>query len=556
MPITNRQISKLFKLGASLLELNDDNQFKSRAYENAAFAVRQFGEPLVNMTDAELEKLPGIGKTLSNKITQIANTGSYEELDRLLELTPPGLIELLRIKGLGAKKIKTLWMEAGITSPEGLLQACLDNRLVDIKGFGKKTQDSIIELIHFFFENKNRFLYAEAESEMNEVLKHLENHESVEKIAYTGEMRRKMPVIDKIEFLILLKKGKNLEDVLKEAEESITVSEDGYKTTYMDIPVFFWELMKSEDWAEQLMRTTGNEKHLALLSKDSFQKAQSEEDIYAKNNIPYIIPEMREGRDEVEIMQGIKAEDIIKYEDLKGCVHNHSTYSDGANTLQEMALYCKGMGMQYFGICDHSQTAVYASGMKPYKVHEQWKEIDKLNAQLAPFKIFKGIESDILGTGALDYEEDILKQFDFVVASVHSNIKMKEEDANKRLLKAIENPYTTILGHMTARLLLQRPGFPVDHKLIIDACAANNVVIEINADPHRLDMDWHWYSYAMSKNIMFSINPDSHETGTMANMYFGVCVARKGGITNNRVLNTFTLEQIEDYFNRKKAGTL
>ena len=221
-----------------------------------------------------------------------------------------------------------------------------------------------------------------------------------------------------------------------------------------------------------------------------------------------------------------------------------------------MALYCKGMGMQYFGICDHSQTAVYASGMKPYKVHEQWKEIDKLNAQLAPFKIFKGIESDILGTGALDYEEDILKQFDFVVASVHSNIKMKEEDANKRLLKAIENPYTTILGHMTARLLLQRPGFPVDHKLIIDACAANNVVIEINADPHRLDMDWHWYSYAMGKNIMFSINPDSHETGTMANMYFGVCVARKGGITNNRVLNTFTLEQIENYFNRKKAGTL
>src|SRR6185437_6395837 len=255
------------------------------------------------------------------------------------------------------------------------------------------------------------------------------------------------PVIDKIEFLVQLKDNKNLEDVLKEADESISVSEEGYKTAYMDIPVFFSEVKNDSDWVAQLMRTTGNAKHLALLKENSFQNAQSEEYVYSKNKLPYIIPEMREGRDEVETMKDIKPDDIIKFEDIKGCVHNHSTYSDGGNTLQEMALYCKGMGMQYFGICDHSQSAFYANGMKPYKVQEQWKEIDKLNEQLAPFKIFKGIESDILGTGALDYEDDILKQFDFIVASVHSNIKMKEDDANKRLLKAIENPYTTILGH-------------------------------------------------------------------------------------------------------------
>jgi len=556
MQITNRQISKLFKLGASLLELHDDNEFKSRAYENAAFTIRQFEQPLAAMSESQLESLPGIGKNLSRKIAQIAETGSYEELDRLMELTPPGLLELLRIKGLGGKKIKTLWKEAGITSPESLLDACLNNRLVDIKGFGKKTQDNIVELIHFFFENKNKYLYAEAESEMNDVLKHLENHESVQRVAYTGEMRRRMPVIKTIEFLIELKEGKNLEDVLKEAGESLLIDEVGYKTAYMDIPVFFDEVKKDEDWVAQLMRTTGNEKHLQFLKEDTLKNATSEGEIYSRNNLTYIIPEMREGRDELEIMNCIKEDDIIKYEDIKGCIHNHSTFSDGANTLDQMALYAKGMGLQYFGICDHSQTAVYASGMKPYKLLEQWKEVDKLNAQLAPFKILKGIESDILNNGALDYEDDILKQFDFVVASVHSNIKMKEADANKRLIKAIENPYTTILGHMTARLLLQRPGFPVDHKLIIDACVANHVVIEINADPHRLDMDWHWYSYAMDKGIMFSINPDSHETSTMYNMYFGVCVARKGGITHDRVLNTFSLAQIEDYFTRKKSGLL
>ncbi len=556
MQITNRQISKLFKLGASLLELHDDNEFKSRAYENAAFTVRQFEQPLATMTDAELESLSGIGKNLSKKISQIAQTGSYEELDRLMELTPPGLLELLKIKGLGGKKIKTLWMNADITSPESLLEACLNNRLVDIKGFGKKTQESIIELIHFYFENKNKYLYAEAESEMNDVLKHLENHESVQRVAYTGEMRRKMPVIKTIEFLVELKEGKNLEDVLKEANESLIIDEDGYKTAYMDIPVFFDEVKKDQNWFEKLMQTTGNDKHLSLLKEDSFKNAANEAEIYSRNNLPYIIPEMREGMDEVQIMQRIKEEDIIKFEDIKGCVHNHSTYSDGAYTLEQMALYAKGMGLQYFGICDHSQTAVYASGMKPYKVHEQWKEIDKLNERLAPFKIFRGIESDILNNGSLDYEEDILKQFDFVVASVHSNIKMKEEDANKRLVKAIENPYTTIIGHMTARLLLQRTGFPVDHKLIIDACLANHVVIEINADPRRLDMDWHWYSYAMDKGILFSINPDAHETTTMYNMHFGVYVARKGGITHDRVLNTFGLAEIEDYFTKKKAGSL
>jgi len=322
----------------------------------------------------------------------------------------------------------------------------------------------------------------------------------------------------------------------------------------MNIPVYFTQVENESEWVNQLLITTGSEEHLKFIKSETTAGAKTEEEIYQRNGLPYIIPEMREGRDEKEMMQHIKAEDIIKLEDIKGCIHNHSTYSDGAKTISEMAEYCRAMGLQYFGISDHSQTAVYANGLKPNRVLAQMKEVDKLNTEMAPFKIFKGIESDILNDGSLDYDESILKQFDYVVASVHSNIKMKEADANKRLLKAIENPYTTILGHMTARLLLTRAGFPVDHKLIIDACAANDVIIEINANPKRLDMDWLWYSYAMKKGIMFSINPDAHETTEMHNMYYGVCVARKGGITNNRVLNTLSVEEIESFFNRKKAG--
>jgi len=554
MPVTNRQIAKLFTLAATLLELHEDNPFKPKAYENAAFIVRQIPEPLALMDEAQLESINGIGKTLSKKILQICQTGSYEELDKMLQLTPPGLIELIGIKGLGGKKVKTLWQTIGVTSPEDLLQACLDNKLVDVKGFGKKTQDNVIELIHFYYESRNKYLYAEAESEMNDILHHLENHDSVNRIAYVGEMRRKMPVVVQIDFLIHLKSGKNLKDLIKEAEEIILITDEGYRTAYMNIPVFFTAVADEKDWVKQLMFTTGTPEHLALIKNETAEGAANEEEIYKRNGLPYIIPEMREGRDEVEAMQGIKSEDIIKLEDIKGCLHNHSTYSDGAKTLTEMAEYCRGMGLQYFGICDHSQTAVYANGLKPNRVLAQSKEIAKLNETMAPFRIFKGIESDILNDGSLDYDENILKQFDFVVASVHSNLKMKEADANKRLLKAIENPYTTILGHMTARLLLTRAGFPVDHKLIIDACAANNVVIEINANPKRLDMDWLWYTYAMKKGIMFSINPDAHETTEMHNMYFGVCVARKGGITNNRVLNTLSTEEIESFFNRKKAG--
>ncbi|MFY8185649.1 MAG: PHP domain-containing protein, partial [Bacteroidia bacterium] len=242
---------------------------------------------------------------------------------------------------------------------------------------------------------------------------------------------------------------------------------------------------------------------------------------------------------------------LIQFTDLKGCLHNHSTYSDGLNSIEEMANECIRLGYEYFGISDHSQTAVYAGGLKPEKVIQQHVEIDALNKKLAPFKILKGIESDILSDGSLDYEEDILKLFDFVVASIHQGFKMDEEKATNRIIKAIENPYTKILGHPTGRLLLARPGYPINHKRVIDACAANGVAIELNAHPYRLDVDWRWIPYCMEKSVMVSINPDAHEKTGIGDMYYGVCAARKGMLSVGNCLNAFSVNDLIDDWQHK-----
>ncbi|HCB46883.1 MAG TPA: DNA polymerase/3'-5' exonuclease PolX, partial [Algoriphagus sp.] len=257
--------------------------------------------------------------------------------------------------------------------------------------------------------------------------------------------------------------------------------------------------------------------------------------------------------DEVSLAKEQKIPTLLEEKDLKGILHNHSTYSDGKHSLRQMAEYCKELGYEYLGISDHSRTASYAGGLEIEKVQKQHEEIDQLNKELAPFKIFKGIESDILGDGSLDYPEDVLKSFDFIVSSVHSILNMDIKRATKRLLTAIENPYTTILGHPTGRLLLRREGYPIDHKTIIDACAKNKVVIEINANPWRLDLDWRWVRYAMDQGVMLSINPDAHEMDGYADMKYGVLVGRKGGLTKEMTLNALSLKEIQEYFDHKKG---
>jgi len=300
-------------------------------------------------------------------------------------------------------------------------------------------------------------------------------------------------------------------------------------------------------------QTTSSEAHLQALRPETDFFAGDETAIYASAGLSWIAPEMREGLDEIAQATKETTPRLLEFSDLRGAVHNHSTWSDGGATIEAMARQCIAMGLEYLVMSDHSRTAVYAGGLSIERVEAQGREIDQLNQKLAPFKIFKSIESDILGDGSLDYPDDVLAQFDLVIASVHSGLKMDETRATERLLRAIANPYTTVLGHPTGRLLLSRPGYPIDHARIIRACAEHGVVMEINANPWRLDLDWSWIPLARKQGVLLSINPDAHALGGLQDMHFGVLAARKGGLTADGTLNAMNLGEFEAWLLQPKA---
>lgn len=543
--MTTEEIAHTLKRTAQLMELHDENPFKIKSIANAAFKLGKSDIDLKGKSLQELEKIEGIGKGIATKIVEMQNSGSLQELDELEEKTPAGVIDMLDIKGIGPKKVGQLWRELEIESVGELLYACNENRLITLKGFGAKTQEQVKKQIEFHQSNRGKFHYAAVEEFAFELVKLLKKRYHTQLVSLTGEMRRKCEIIDKIEIVIATEKVVSIEDIGNHANVKIVI------ITCLE-----------NEFYSKLFETTATEEHLritgfqpVLLKQTDYKSVvQAEEEIYTSYHLQYMEPELREGLNEVELAREHKIPKLIELSDLRGILHNHSTYSDGHNTLKEMVEYCKELGYEYLGICDHSQSAFYANGLKPERVLEQHSEIDQLNKKLFPFKIFKGIESDILNSGSLDYTEDILKTFDFVVASVHSNLKMNVEKATERLIKAIENPYTTILGHPTGRLLLSRPGYPIDHKKVIDACAVNGVIIELNAHPYRLDIDWRWIPYCLEKGVKISVNPDAHEKRGYHDMYYGTCVARKGMLTKEMCFNALTLEDISAYFEKKKLS--
>lgn len=554
--MTNEDIADVIKLYSQLYELHGGNPFKIKSYATAAYRIDKTLTPLSGKTEEELEQVEGIGKSLATKIYEINATGSFEELNDLLQSTPAGVLQMMKIKGIGPKKVQIIWKELGIESVGELLYACNENRLVQAKGFGLKTQQAIIKSIEFAATSANKFHYASVEPIAMNVLKELKNIQGVDQVSFCGPLRRKMEILEALNFVLSADDvNRGLAQIQQSALlEAATVSETSVQGKVSGIPVDV-RVCTSADFALELFLLSGSAEHLAALSLPRFEsKPQSEEAIYQSLQLPFIEPELREGRRELELARAGSLPRLIELSDLKGILHNHSTYSDGLNTLEEMAIACRDMGYEYLGICDHSQSAFYASGLKEDMVLQQQEEIETLNKKLAPFRIFKGIESDILGDGSLDYPPAILDTFDFIVASVHSNLQMSEEKAMSRLLRAIENPYTTILGHPTGRLLLVREGYPVDHKRMIDACAANGVVIELNAHPYRLDLDWRWIEYALEKGVKISINPDAHNTEGYLDMYFGTCVARKGMLTREMCLNALGRDEIAAYFAGRKAS--
>lgn len=551
--LDNRDISDILTQYARLYELHDGNPFKVKSLAGAAYNIKKIGEPLSELSEEELFKVPQIGKSLVPKIYEIIQTGSFKELDELIEKTPAGVIDILKVKGLGPKKVEVLWKQVGITSIPELLDACRENRLVEIKGFGFKTQAQILSDIEFKFSNEGKFHWAKMEPVVTFLNDFFNDTDEVLQYEVCGEFRMLADFVNSIDYLLVTDQLELVCEKLCNGNfELVDCVDDHYTLLYLEAVSINLYRCSYDDWGTQLLRHSATESHLENIGFNSLHtNFDTEEAVYSALNQVYILPELREGLRELEILP--IQDKLITYKDLKGVLHNHTTYSDGLNTLEEMALHAKSMGLSYIGICDHSQTAAYAGGLKPERVLDQLQAIDKLNEKLLPqgFRIFKGIESDILGDGSLDYTDDILQLFDLVVASVHSNLKMDQDKAHQRLIKAIENPYTTILGHPTGRLLLMRPGYPINHQYIIDACIANQVVIELNAHPYRLDLDWRWIDYTITKGGMISINPDAHQKEGLSDMRYGVNVARKGYLTPEHCLNAKDLNSFSEWLEQQ-----
>ena len=551
--IDNYFIADQFSLLSKLMDIHGENSFRSKSYAIAAFNIEKLPVQLVTLPEDKISGLKGIGDSTGKKIIDIIHQGKLAALEDLVSKTPEGVIEMLSIKGLGPKKINTIWKEMQVESLGELLYACQENRLLLYKGFGAKTQQNVMESIEFYFRNKGSFLYAEIESYAlgihNELIKSFPG----QLLGLTGSFRRQNEIINEVEWISAIPET-SISDFLKNHGIVQTALDDEshiYRGAE-NIPLKF-SFTTPEKFHLQLFNTSCSPEFLdAWQKKYPVKVTISEEEIFAHQQVNFIPPFLREDPAIIDKAFASPLPDVIQTGDIKAIIHSHSNWSDGVNTIDEMAKACIEKGFEYLVISDHSKSAFYANGLQEDRIREQHKLIDELNIRYAPFKIFKSIESDILNDGSLDYPDHILSTFDLVIASVHSNLKMTEEKAMTRLLKAIENPYTTILGHMTGRLLLSRNGYPVNTGIIIDACREHGVVIELNAHPRRLDLDWHFIPEAIRKGVTISIDPDAHSIDGYNDIRYGVLAAQKGMLTKENNLSSYSLQQFEKFLLSKR----
>ncbi len=563
--IDNSYIADQFSLLAKLMDIHGENSFKTRSYSTAAFTIEKLPTELADLPAEKFVSIKNIGDAIGKKITQILTTGELPLLREYIEKTPAGVLEMLQIKGLGPKKIATIWKEMGIESIGELLYACQENRLLLYKGFGEKTQLNVQETIEFFLKSQGSHLYAEIEAYANDLDQQLNKQIPGHLFALTGEFRRQLPIIDRLEW-VTKADGPTVKSFFAQHQFSFEEgpAEDHYTTLFFKSPegvliniycvktgYFQAVLFRTSCSAEFLEEWTGR---TGKTYKDDRQPDYpSEEAIFEEAGLHYIPSPAREQATTITRAASSPLPTPIQPGDIRSIIHSHSKWSDGSNTLEEMAKACIAQDYEYLVISDHSKSAFYANGLNEERIRAQHQEIDELNKRLAPFVIFKSIECDILNDGELDYSNAILSTFDLVIASVHSNLKMSEEKAMHRLLRAIENPYTTILGHLTGRLLLSRPGYPVNHRRIIEACAANVVAIELNAHPRRLDMDWRWIPAAVDAGVPISINPDAHSVEGYAHVRHGVLAAQKAGLTAAQNLSSMPLDQFKNFLAARRA---
>ncbi len=554
----NYTIADNFSLLSRLMDIHGENSFKSKTYAVAAFNIEKLPAQLKDTPREKLFSIKGIGDSVGRKVVEMLDTGKLEVLHEYISKTPPGVIEMLNIKGIGPKKIHTIWKEMEIESIGELLYACNENRLTLYKGFGAKTQQNVIEAIGFYLQNQGHFLYAELEALFPQVDGYLKKIFSPGSVRVTGAYRRHELTIEELEFVVL-ENIETIKPVFQTAQPPELLEETETSILYKLKNGLKLRLYHGKgNRAEKLFSSTGSPEFLETFTKQfpglscKGEETENDEIIFEKAGIPYIPPCLRESAGIIEKAKKNALPELIQTRDVKAIIHSHSNWSDGSNTIEEMANECIQRGLEYLVISDHSKAAAYANGLTEDRIREQHRNIDALNEKLAPFRIFKSIECDILNDGSLDYDNSTLASFDLVIASVHSNLKMNQEKAMMRLMKAIVNPFTTILGHPTGRLLLSRNGYPLDHKVIIDACAAHHVVIELNAHPRRLDIDWRWIEYALEKKVLISIDPDAHALDGYDDVKYGVLAAQKGGLTKENNLSSFSLKKFEEFLEKRR----
>jgi len=579
------QVAEVLVGIATLLELKGENPFKSRAYENAARAIEALSEPLEKVVAEErLGDVKGIGEGIQKKITELVSTGKLAYYEELKAATPPGLVAMLDIPGLGPKKIKALHDELGIESIEQLEQACKDGNIAGLKGFGEKSQTNILEGIARRRAYASRHLISDALLRAEPLLEALRSHPDVIRCSAAGSLRRHREIIGDIDLLASSKApGQVIEfftnqqgilNVLAKGETKASVLLEG--GIQSDLRV-----VSDAEYSSALMYFTGSKEHNIVMRQRAIDrglrlneyglfhskvetrdpkllvKCRTEEEMFEKLGLHYIPPEMREDMGEIALAEKGPLPRLIEWTDLKGSLHNHSTWSDGHQRPEEIAKAMRDLGLAYWGITDHSKSSFQANGLDPARVRLQLKEIASINATLAKegsdFRLLTGTEVDILKDGKLDFPDDLLAELDVVIASIHQSFTQTEAETTARLIGAAQNPYVHILGHLTGRLLLEREPYKLDHRAVIDACAETGTWIELNAHPMRFDMDWRWWPYAKSKGVKCAINCDGHRLGDAGFLRLGVGIARKGWLTKEDVVNTLPLKALMKELGKKRA---
>ena len=567
--VTRDQVVDILERIALLLELQGENPFKVRAYHNGARSLEMLEGDLGTLVrEDQLKGIPGIGEALREKISTLVTTGKLPYYDELVAQFPPKLFELFDVPGLGPKKIKALYAKLNIASLADLEKACQDDKVASLDGFGAKTQEKLLHSLATLKQGAGRHLASVAAHASVTLLDDMRAHPDTIRLSSGGSTRRRNETVHDIDIIVSTKNPAAISQAFREHPlvDHILAAGDTKSSVMLknglqaDLRV-----VSDEEYPFALMYFTGSKEHnivlrglaqdrgwtlneyrLAPVKKEApmIPKIREERDIYELFGFDYIEPELRENRGELEAAAKHKLPDLVKLEHLKGTFHNHTRASDGRNTVAEMAAAAQELGLEYLGIADHSKASVQANGLDPARLKKQIAEIKALNKDFDGFRIFSGTECDILKDGTLDFSDSVLAQLDYVVASVHSSFTLSEAEMTKRLIRAMENPHVTMLGHMTGRLLLKRESYAVNIPAILDAAAETGTFIELNADPHRLDMDWRWWRLAKEKGVKCVINPDAHSTEGLQNLYFGIGAARKGWLTKNEVVNCLSLKKV------------